>query len=112
MQVRKIDRKFWHGTAVLAVTVGLGINDLATSFAAESSGKPLPWQVASASKSDKLKPKDYMAGPAPKKQMAAPRIELRRRSLRRACGRNLPTSRSIVTCSSRRSTQAAPKKVM
>ncbi len=75
MQVCTYNRKFWHGTAVAAVTLGLGVADLATSFAAESSAKPLPWQVATASKSDKLKPKDYMAGPAPKSAMAAPKTQ-------------------------------------
>ena len=73
MQVRTFDRKFWHGSAVLLMTVSLGVADLASSLAAESTGKPLPWRVASASKSDKLKPREYMAGPEQQKRMAAPK---------------------------------------
>ncbi len=75
MQVRTFDRKFWHGSAVLLMTVSLGVADLASSLAAESTGKPLPWRVASASKSDKLKPKEYMAGPERRKRMAAPKSQ-------------------------------------
>lgn len=74
MQVRTIDRKFLHGTAVALVTVGLGATDLAKSFAAEASGKPLPWQVTTASKSDRLKPKKYRTGAAGhNNKMAAPK---------------------------------------
>ena len=75
MQVCTSNRKFWQGAAIALLTVSLGVNDLATSFAAESSSKPQPWRIAVSSKSDKLKPDDYMALPAPKQGAATAKAQ-------------------------------------
>ena len=71
MQADTQDRRFRHSTIVVPVAIALGVVDLASSVAAETK-KPLPWQVVTASKSDKLKRPAYMAGTMQKEQMAAP----------------------------------------